>query len=337
MSSSAPSPSAGIVENVRLYQVLGLRRRDATPAEIKKAYRSKAVKCHPDRNQNDPDATAKFQAVQYAYSVLSNEQMKRVYDTYGEQGLKVYEGYRNFADGGGEGEGGPGGPLNLPDEPLHLLSAACVCVAMLVGIVTALMVTLYMKLSGATDAPLSMLLIPLWMLDCVALLALYILVYMTARKGAPGTLGSSSLQLLGLTLFIVWQILLVIRTDGASPTLPYSVVFAPLYVIQAIHTAKAVGRCRWSSYESERATGGTSFGYKVYVFIELSYVAVPASRPTRLEHLTRLNLTRHVALTRLALTCLDLTSRDFAGTRRVSRCSCWWCSSWTRRSTSPGA
>jgi len=148
-----------------------------------------------------------------------------------------------------------------------------VCVAMLVGIVTALMVTLYMKLSGATDAPLSMLLIPLWMLDCVALLALYILVYMTARKGAPGTLGSSSLQLLGLTLFIVWQILLVIRTDGASPTLPYSVVFAPLYVIQAIHTAKAVGRCRWSSYESERATGGTSFGYKVYVFIELSYVA----------------------------------------------------------------
>lgn len=84
------------------------------------------------------------------------------------------------------------------------------------------------------------------------------------------------------------------------------VASAPLYVLQAIHTAKAVGRCRWSSYESERATGGTSFGYKVYVFIELAYVAVPASPPTRLEHLARLNSTR-LDSTHLDLTRLDVT------------------------------
>jgi curved DNA-binding protein CbpA len=49
------------VDNVHLYQVLGLRRTDASAEDIKRAYRRMAVKCHPDRN-SDADSTAKFQA-----------------------------------------------------------------------------------------------------------------------------------------------------------------------------------------------------------------------------------------------------------------------------------
>jgi DnaJ-class molecular chaperone len=40
---------------------------------------------HPDRNRNDPDSTAKFQSVQYAYSVLSEPRLRSIYDSYGEQ------------------------------------------------------------------------------------------------------------------------------------------------------------------------------------------------------------------------------------------------------------
>ena len=53
-----PNPDPG---NVRYYQVLGLTRTDATQDEIKKGYKKMSLRYHPDRNQDDPDATTKFQ------------------------------------------------------------------------------------------------------------------------------------------------------------------------------------------------------------------------------------------------------------------------------------
>lgn len=57
--------------------------RDASSADIKKAYRRLAIACHPDRNREDPDATAKFQVLQRVYEVLSDEEQRRTYDSYG--------------------------------------------------------------------------------------------------------------------------------------------------------------------------------------------------------------------------------------------------------------
>ena len=71
--------------------------KSASPEEIKKAYRKKALECHPDRNPNDPKAEATFKRVSEAYEVLSDENKRRVYDQYGEEGLK------------GAGMGGAGG------------------------------------------------------------------------------------------------------------------------------------------------------------------------------------------------------------------------------------
>ena len=57
------------------YEVLGVSK-DATPEEIKKAYRKKAVQYHPDRNPDDKDAEEKFKEAAEAYDVLSDTEKR---------------------------------------------------------------------------------------------------------------------------------------------------------------------------------------------------------------------------------------------------------------------
>ena len=54
------------------YATLGVAR-DSNPEEIKKAYRKKALECHPDRNQDNPKAEAEFKLVSEAYATLLRE------------------------------------------------------------------------------------------------------------------------------------------------------------------------------------------------------------------------------------------------------------------------
>ena len=65
------------------YEILGVSK-NATPDEIKKAYRELALKYHPDRNSGK-DAEEKFKKINEAYAVLSNEDKKKKYDTYGPE------------------------------------------------------------------------------------------------------------------------------------------------------------------------------------------------------------------------------------------------------------
>ena len=75
------------------YEVLVIDK-NASEAEIKSAFRKKAKEFHPDLNKDNPDAEAKFKEAQEAYSVLSDEGKKKMYDQYGHAGV---------------GNGGPGG------------------------------------------------------------------------------------------------------------------------------------------------------------------------------------------------------------------------------------
>merc|ERR1712173_468717 len=74
---------------VDYYAVLGVSK-DASDAEIKKAYRKLALKWHPDKNPEQQDkAQKKFQEVAVAFEVLSDKKKRDVYDKYGEKGLEA--------------------------------------------------------------------------------------------------------------------------------------------------------------------------------------------------------------------------------------------------------
>lgn len=68
------------------YEVLGVER-SVSSTELKKAYRKLALSYHPDRNPGDAEAEAKFKEVSEAYSVLSDDEKRSVYDRYGHSGL----------------------------------------------------------------------------------------------------------------------------------------------------------------------------------------------------------------------------------------------------------
>ena len=76
------------------YEILGISK-NATPEEIKKAYRKKAIEFHPDKNPGNKEAEEKFKEAAEAYEVLSDANKKAKYDQYGHQAF----------DGGGFGGG----------------------------------------------------------------------------------------------------------------------------------------------------------------------------------------------------------------------------------------
>lgn len=94
------------------YDVLGVSK-NASPEEIKKAYRQMAKKYHPDVNKEDENATEKFKEVAEAYEILGDDQKKATYDRFGHDAFDPTKGGAGGFGGFGEGAGGLGDIFDL--------------------------------------------------------------------------------------------------------------------------------------------------------------------------------------------------------------------------------
>lgn len=111
------------------YEVLGIAR-DAEEDEIRRAYRKLALQYHPDRNQGNAEAEAKFKEATEAFSVLSDKEKRAQYDRFGHAGMgagfdfsgagmgDIFSHFQDmFSDFfGGFGGGGYGGQRRGPDR-----------------------------------------------------------------------------------------------------------------------------------------------------------------------------------------------------------------------------
>ena len=108
------------------YDVLGASK-DASAAELKKAYRKLAIKYHPDKNPDDQEAEEKFKELGEAYEALSDEDKRAAYDRYG------HAAFENGGAGGG-GFGGGGGFHDASDIFSQVFGGAFGVVAVVVAV-----------------------------------------------------------------------------------------------------------------------------------------------------------------------------------------------------------
>uniref|UniRef100_A0A7S2SG31 J domain-containing protein n=1 Tax=Eucampia antarctica TaxID=49252 RepID=A0A7S2SG31_9STRA len=110
------------------YQILGCPRNVDDKA-LKKAYRKLAVKWHPDKNPDNPEATTNFQNISEAYACLSDTKKRNLYNQYGKEGANAADqmpeggGCPGGFHGGFPGGGGGGGMHHMsPDEARHFFA-----------------------------------------------------------------------------------------------------------------------------------------------------------------------------------------------------------------------
>ncbi|KAM4056353.1 DnaJ domain-containing protein [Hirsutella rhossiliensis] len=99
-----------MVKETKLYDTLGTKP-DASQDEIKKGYRKAALKWHPDKNKDNPNAAEKFKECSQAYEILSDPEKRKIYDQYGLEVLLRGGGAPPPDDAGAGGNPFAGGAM----------------------------------------------------------------------------------------------------------------------------------------------------------------------------------------------------------------------------------
>jgi len=214
--------------STRLYEVLEVEPT-ASAEEIKRAYRKLALQHHPDKG-GSPE---KFKDISSAYSVLSDEKKKDIYDKYGEEGLKFMESGM-FGEEGNE-------LLPILMNP-RFVGLVLMLVFVYVGLLVLVPVFIVVKIDGAVKWNWPAVFAPLWILLATALAYSIALPFLITRTKAKAVF--SLAQTLMIILFFAF---LCAKLEG---TILWTLakVFTPLYAWEALNFTKSLPSYTYKSY-----------------------------------------------------------------------------------------
>jgi hypothetical protein len=234
--------SSGRDDDESFYDLLGVST-DACTDDLKRAYKRQSLMMHPDKlaqrglvvTERDRD---RFTRMRHAYEVLSDPRRRETYDAIGERGMKWIEE-----------------PLSVdPQELAHNFATSSVLdrskiFAIFLGVYVAIfvlpiLVCLMADGSLGQYAKWTVVLIPLWFWDAIILFYHSRVILMgPIRKPEnvpdeewvdPLPMARRVMAMIRFGMLVVFQILLALRLDGHLSYLPWTVVFVPLYLWDAI-------------------------------------------------------------------------------------------------------
>ncbi|EGC29368.1 hypothetical protein DICPUDRAFT_58843 [Dictyostelium purpureum] len=216
------------INTTRYYELLEVPV-DASQEDIKRAYRVLALKYHPDKNP-DPSAAEQFKEISEAYGVLSDPERRKLYDQYGAEGLKLFEG-------GGFGE-----------EAAYVASMmgsikyiGCLfCILLLVLILFPIFIVVKTK-SGGVSWSWAKVFSPMWILVGISTLLFGIIAIRIKKLGTTVIF----IQHICVLLFMAF---LTANLDGRTH-LMWAKVFIPIYILIAANMGKKYEVFKKDAYE----------------------------------------------------------------------------------------
>ncbi|CAM9522892.1 unnamed protein product [Chrysoparadoxa australica] len=237
------APPGLIRSDSREFYTLLNVEQDADASAIKRAYKRRSLEMHPDKlNQKGHEVTdedrAQFQRMKEGYEILSDPERRKVYDEMGEAGIKMMEDPASAF-----------GPDQLMNNFTTMRNRdrlrLCLFVLLLVGTMLLYPILLCAKIDGDIGGSWAAIWIPLWAYD---LLGLYALGYavslgkMSPPEGLedeweePSPLIDRVKGLVTFCLFVLFQVLLVVRLDGHS-SMRWGAVFIPMFLWESVTAA----------------------------------------------------------------------------------------------------
>mmetsp|Transcript_26478 Transcript_26478/g.57149 ORF Transcript_26478/g.57149 Transcript_26478/m.57149 type:complete len:511 (-) Transcript_26478:198-1730(-) len=317
MASSGSAEDGGGTGGKSFYQVLGITP-DATPDDIKRAYRKLALRYHPDKN---PDAGELFQKISAANATLSDPHKRQVYDRFGEQGVQMVES------------------MAAHGVPQWLLTPAaqggilCSLLLLLLLLFVALPILVLMRIDGGTSASWLLVFMPLWLADSLLV---------TVLAGCGGQQNEEEraqkrycdsrvkpLCIFGVT--IAMEALLALKLDDCDFVVPWTALLSPIgltllyWLCRSLHARFGTEAGRQAAREAGRAADvrllrallGTALHFAFWCLLGLKLDLQAFSWWPPLLPLWLLLLVHGLGLRSLAAAASDAPSKEEKVARRV--------------------
>ena len=228
------------------YRIMGVSR-EATPEELRKAYKRKALQLHPDKRGNSATAQEEFMTMKRAYDVLSDPQKREIYDRMGEDGVKVMEDIGSFS----------------VDEMTEMMTRMLMTSALqgrcliwglysfVFGWLALIPIFWILRIDETIDWNWATVFVPLWILDGLLLLMVVCCSGKTPDEEEEHEDGDDKKEHKGIPhygkiqmgLFLLFQIFLVLQLDMTIEW-NWFVVFCPWMVMEVVRAVQNCIRAR---------------------------------------------------------------------------------------------